>query len=34
MVVFPGELVVQPQHLFCFVFVLDIGKNVFPTYVD
>lgn len=31
MVVFPSEPVVLPLHLFCFVFVLDIGKNLFPT---
>lgn len=31
MVVFPSEPVVLPRHLFCFVFALDIGKNVFPT---
>lgn len=31
MVVFPSQPVVLPEHLFCFVFVLDFGKNVFPT---
>ena len=34
MVVFPSEPVVLPQHLFCFVFVLDFGKNVFPTQIS
>lgn len=31
MVVFPSEPVLLPKHLFCFVLVLDIGKNLFPT---
>lgn len=30
MVMFPIEPVTLPEHLFCFVFVLDFGKNVFP----
>lgn len=30
MVMFPIEPVILPEHLFCFVFVRDFGKNVFP----
>lgn len=32
--VFPSEPVVLSKHRFCFVFVLDIGKNVFPTQMN